>query len=134
MQCPECWLDNESDAKKCKGCGHKFLPERTFTKRRTSGLGDYFDFRELITPALIKLFYALGAFVLSAGSLISIFSPHIIGKQGVDPVRAVLFLILGNVLWRMVCEAVILIFSVHEVLVSLDQKAESLISAIGPQD
>ncbi len=38
----------------------------------------------------------------------------------------ILALIFGNLAWRMLCEAAILLFSLHEILVSLEDKADFL--------
>ena len=38
----------------------------------------------------------------------------------------ILALIFGNLAWRMLCEGAILLFSLHEILVSLEDKADFL--------
>lgn len=79
---------------------------------------DFFAFRLMITAGLIKVLYPLGAI----GIIISTF--FMIPKQGGDASlaptmtwdRALLFVIFANIGWRIFCEQVILLFSIHESL------------------
>lgn len=79
---------------------------------------DFFAFRLMITAGLIKVLYPLGAI----GIISSMF--FVVPKQGSDPSliptmswdRALLFVIFANIGWRIFCEQMILLFSIHESL------------------
>jgi hypothetical protein len=98
--------------------------------KRRSSFRNYLEFRELVTPDLIKFMYFAGALLLTISSLWTILSPDTFNKRlptSADPMfAAVGVLIIGNLLWRMLCEAAILLFSIHERLVSLDDAVQVL--------
>lgn len=81
---------------------------------------DFLAFRLMISAGLIKVIYPIGALlivVLTAGglgfrpqdSILSIFPP-----MAWD--HALLFLLFANIGWRIFCEQMILLFSIHESL------------------
>lgn len=90
----------------------------------------YFEFRTLITPNIIKTVYFLGAFFMTAIGISAFFSPdHLRGYPGVETggvFMGFLLLVVGNLVWRVFCEGIILLFSLHEVAVSIDSKAKGL--------
>lgn len=80
-----------------------------------STVRDYFMFRRMLATALMKVVYILGAFGLTVGGLVALRS---------DTALALLALTVGNVIWRLLCEGVIVIFSIHEGVVMLVSMAE----------
>ena len=89
-------------------------------------MNDFLAFRLMISAGLIKVIYPLGVLliiVLTAvglgfrpqDSILSIFPP-----MAWD--HALLFLLFGNIGWRIACEQMILLFSIHE---SLNRKSEA---------
>lgn len=136
MRCSQCWVENDEGARKCASCGHKLQKVPINGAPRRDRIADYFAFRKLVTPYLIKEFYKLGVFIISLLSIIAVIAPHLIertGYQGTSAamvtIGAIIFFILGNLIWRMICESAILIFSLHEVIVSLDDKARTFVDA-----
>lgn len=131
MKCPECLSENDFSAKKCSACGYKFSPKRVARGLHNGFYAEYFSFRELVTPNLIKFVYVSGACLLTAGGVLSIMSPDILSGYADDPIRTrfggILLLLAGNLIWRMLCEGAILLFSLHEILVSIDNRARVLI-------
>ena len=104
---------------------------------------DFFAFRKLISVDLIKIVYMIGLFLITIGSISSIFystsDPFGVGagllglpfgagllEQGLPfgVVTGLLGLTFGNLFWRVSCEAFILLFSIHETLNSIDVKLE----------
>jgi len=95
--------------------------------------GNFFSFRWMITPGLIKTIYIAGAVVITLMGLGIVFgvAVHVPGPEG-EPVRhavggigvlvGLVYILLGNLLWRLWCEFVIVIFSMHELLGSIDRK------------
>ena len=130
MKCPECLGVNDNEATKCKSCGYKFTTQEASLDTHEGIVGRYFGFRKLITPALIKLSYLLGALAITFFSGIAIMFPDTFATYGRDSTVVVFIgivvLVLGNLAWRMLCEGAILIFSLHEILVSLEDKADLL--------
>jgi hypothetical protein len=76
-----------------------------------------------------------GAFAITLLSIVAISFPEIFTRYGDDSSRVVLggilLLVAGNLVWRMMCEGAILLFSLHETLVSLDDKARSFCTTGG---
>jgi hypothetical protein len=79
---------------------------------------DFMSFRTLISTSWIKFVYALGAIGITLASGNMIFSG---GQQAGGPavLAGLVYLVAGNIGWRVVCEAAILFFSMHEQLVTL---------------
>ena len=79
---------------------------------------DFFAFRLMITAGLIKILYPLGA-ALIIGAIF-----FVVPKNGGAPTpaahiewdRAILYLVVAQIGWRIFCEQLILLFSIHESL------------------
>ncbi len=131
MKCPQCLTENDVSATKCSICGHAFATQQVKSERYTSFYAEYFAFRELVTPQLIKVLYIVGACFITAAGLLSILSPETLNEYEVGPilprVGGILVLLVGNLVWRMMCEGAILLFSLHELLVSIDTRASALV-------
>lgn len=93
----------------------------------------YFEFRTLITPFWAQFGYAIGAFGITAICLVAIITPSTFADYDNNAKHVVadgaIMLLMGNLVWRMLCEAAIVIYSIHSLLVSIDNKAELLINA-----
>jgi hypothetical protein len=130
MKCPECLFENDERAWKCRYCGYKLRTDESHPGTEAGYFGQYFGFRKLITPTLIVASYVFGAFAITLLSVVAMIFPEFFTRYGDDSSRVVfggiLLLVAGNLVWRMMCEGAILLFSLHETLVSLDDKARSL--------
>ena len=98
---------------------------------------NYFGFRWLITPTIIKILHVLGLILLNLamlGSFIVGIIVLIAGSTQVDlegPIKILAivgFIIVGfitffvvNILWRMICENIILFFSIHEMISGIER-------------
>lgn len=84
------------------------------------GGGGYFSFRKMISRGLIKFAYSIGMVVITIISIVMIIG----GGQSKTELLlfGLLLLVFGNLFWRIICESTILIFSIHEVLVSIERK------------
>jgi len=131
MKCPQCSTENDVSSTKCSVCEHVFAPQQVKSVGYTSFYAEYFAFRELVTPQLIKVVYIVGACFITAAGLLSILSPETLNEYAVGPVLSrlsgILVLLVGNLVWRMMCEGAILLFSLHELLVSIDSRARGLV-------
>lgn len=83
---------------------------------------DFFAFRLMITAGLIKVIYPLGAIAIIVSAFV------VVPRQGAasDGLamswdKALLFVIFANIGWRIVCEQMMVFFSIHE---SLTRKAD----------
>jgi hypothetical protein len=94
--------------------------ETKFIKKREPIPFDrFFNFEKLITHSLIKGVYFLGVIGITLLSILAIF----IGSED-EKIYGFLALIFGNLLWRIVCELMILIFNIHETLKMILAKLE----------
>jgi len=70
-------------------------------------LGGFFSFQFMISSMLVEIIYALGAIGITVGSLFLMRERFPIGF---------LSLIVGNLVWRLVCETAIIFFRINEQL------------------
>lgn len=85
---------------------------------------DFFQFKRFITADLLRLLYVVGALFITAIGFILFVSD----ESSLDIPNSFWGLILisvGNLLWRLYCEFMIVIFSIHERLVSIDYKIKN---------
>ena len=75
----------------------------------------FFGFRQMVSTALIKFFYILGVIVLTIGGIVMLFQG---GENALIGLGAIIF---GNLVWRIICEGWILVFSIHDILGSIEQ-------------
>jgi hypothetical protein len=131
MKCPQCLTENDASAMKCSMCEQVLASQPVRPVRYLSFYAEYFAFRELVTPQLIKVMYIAGACLITAAGILSILSPETLNKYETGPIitrfGGILVLLVGNLAWRMVCEGAILLFSLHELLVSLDTRVRVLV-------
>jgi hypothetical protein len=116
---------------KCSVCEQALAPQPVSPVRYTSFYAEYFAFRELVTPQLIKVIYIVGACFITAAGILSILSPETLNEYEAGPILTrlggILVLLVGNLVWRMMCEGAILLFSLHELLVSIDTRARIMV-------
>lgn len=131
MKCPQCLTENDALATKCSACGQVLNPQRVKAVRYMSFYAEYFAFRELVTPQLIKVIYFIGAGFITGAGLLSILSPDALDDYAAGPIftrlGGIAALVVGNLVWRIMCEGAILLFSLHELLVSIDTRAGLLV-------
>lgn len=131
MKCPQCLAENVASATKCSVCEQTLSPQRGTPARYMSFYAEYFAFRELVTPQLIKVVYIVGALFITAAGILSIVSPDTLDEYEAGPIvtrlGGIAVILIGNLVWRMMCEGAILLFSLHELLVSIDTRARVLV-------
>ncbi len=93
---------------------------------QAGGTGGFFSFRIMVSTILIKIIYFLGMVGISLDGLYIIIKASERRHVAVSQVILGLgILILGNLLWRIVCEVWILFFSIHDILKSIEKKIKS---------
>ena len=109
--------------------------------------GNFFAFRWMITPDIIKILYVLGLILLNLSLLggfiagcISMFMMDTGLETWVLIVIIVVAFIVGIIIWilsnlgfRMMCEQIILFFSIHETLVSLEESNKDILAVMKKQ-
>lgn len=75
---------------------------------------EFFEFKMMVSSILIKVLFVLGLLVITIYGIISIFSGSFLTGLGI--------IVFGNLFWRLFCEGIIVVFSIHDRLSSLDQK------------
>ena len=84
-------------------------------------ISDFFQFKRFITADLLRLTYFLGLLFITVIGLILLTSDKsTLGMP--DSLLGVVVILFGNLFWRLYCEFMIVIFSIHERLVSIDRK------------
>jgi len=75
----------------------------------------FFNFNKLITTSIIKGLYLLGALAITIGSFVAMAQ----GEPG-SISAGLLGLTLGNLMWRVFCENIIVLFNIHDTLSSIN--------------
>ncbi|MGC8596265.1 MAG: DUF4282 domain-containing protein [Candidatus Kryptoniota bacterium] len=83
--------------------------------------GTYFSFQRMISNSIIKWIYVVGASLLTLYSLYEVVNG--LGSRGEfsDVIIGIVAVTVGNLLWRVICEASIVLFSIHDVLVEIEE-------------
>ena len=89
--------------------------------RSTNGKGGFFSFRTMVSGEIIKLLYAIGALGITGFAFVTMLDGNEEGLAASVGLGLVI-LIGGNLLWRVVCEAWILLFSMQEILAAIERK------------
>ncbi len=105
--------------------------ERSIERERAG----FFSFRTMVSPLVIKIIYVLGLVGLTSGGIVMI----VIGLDLIDlgiekldflgrqiPVNIQIFIgialiVLGNLVWRFLCESWILLFGIRDTLTSIER-------------
>lgn len=90
-------------------------------------MAGYFSFERMITPAFVKVIYFLGFLALTAGGVamavwagMQLNDATISRALGWRYVAAgVAAVVLGNILWRVLCELWVVLFGIHSELISV---------------
>jgi|GEM_PF-1878937 len=78
----------------------------------------FFSFRTLITPDIIKILYVLGFIALTIVGFVMMVNYY----ETYELFIGLGVILVGNILWRLLCEGIILMFNVHEILDSIEKK------------
>ena len=86
----------------------------------------YFSFERMITPSFVKVVYFLGFLALTAGGIgLMVWAGMQLNDATIDRTlgwRYVAFgataLVVGNIIWRVACELWVVLFGIHDELVS----------------
>ena len=88
--------------------------------------GGFFGFATMISTTLIKVVYAIGMCLITISGILVIFNNSNNTDQGLSVLIGLGIIVVGNLIWRLVCEISILFFRIHEELVGHSQLLESI--------
>ncbi len=127
MKCPNCGKENPDSALICD-CGYNFDTKKMETNNSSqlsdiNHSGGFFSFDKMLSVSLIKILYILGALGIIIFSIV-IFIRGSQARYGGSAIllSGVAYLVLGNLLWRIFCEGIIIIFKIHEKLSEIERK------------
>lgn len=87
------------------------------------GLGGFFSFDKMITPAIIKIVFYLGIIASVISGLLMIFSGiNAYYGGGFEVFAGILTIIFMPIIVRIYCELLIVIFKIHESLIEIKNK------------
>ena len=86
--------------------------------------GGFFSFRTMISTTLIKIIYVLGMIGLTIFGIVMIGQATQSGYGSVNNALliGIAVIVLGNMLWRLICEWWILLFSMYDILGSIEKE------------
>jgi len=102
---------------------------------------DFLDFKRMITLQVIPVFYAIVAMVITVGSLFMMFAGSRGRSRGYGGYgdydgdgflpfsgffAGLIFLIVGNILWRMWCEFIIVLFRINKNLQDIERNTNKI--------
>lgn len=125
--CQRCYYENEKDETLyCGRCGvpryAEDPPAAKIRKLPPPPVG-YFAFRKMLSPLVIRLLNLLGLLACTGAGGYYLYRAYTESFVNTDTlVRGLVILIAGNIAWRLACEILILFFSMHEVLVSIETR------------
>ena len=90
--------------------------EITEEENKNMTLGGFFSFQFMISSKLIQIIYILGAIGITVSSLVFMRERFWIGILGI---------IVGNLVWRLVCETAIIFFRMNEQLGLINQELKA---------
>jgi hypothetical protein len=93
-------------------------------------MAGYFSFQKLITPRFVKFFYVIGSIALTAGGIglatwagLGLRAAKMPTRMGVYYIALGASLaIVGNLVWRVLCEIWIVLFNIHNLLGSIERE------------
>jgi len=125
------WIENRRDeyTDKTFVVIHDILEERGVTipqqsefienkeENNNMTLGGFFSFQFMISSKLIQIIYILGAIGITVGSVLSM--------SGRSFWMGILGIVIGNLVWRLVCETAIIFFRMNEQLGLIHQELKA---------
>ena len=91
----------------------------------------YFSFQKLITPRFVKFIYVVGLLAITVGGIglaiwagLALRSATLSTRMGVYYIAiGAGVVIVGNLIWRVLCEIWIVLFNIHNLLGSIERGA-----------
>lgn len=87
-------------------------------------LSEFLSFKKMITLQIIQIVYLVGAILLTLASLAMMFGGSSSDYGSLMPggfVTGLIFLVCGNILWRVYCELIIIFFRINKTLGDIEK-------------
>ena len=93
---------------------------------------EFFSFRKMITPTIIRFIFWIGSGLMVIGGLVAFFSS--LGRYGnaASAIVGLLTILVGPVVVRIICEQVILFFRINETLSEIRSDLQDVKSRLNP--
>ena len=78
-------------------------------------LVDFFAFKLFITKPFIRIIYVVGVLGLIFSSFYAMFSIS-------QVLWGIMLLVLGNIVWRIICEVEMVVFHIHDLVQSMENE------------
>lgn len=89
-------------------------------------IGEFFAFQIMLSGVLVKISYIIGMVLISLWGIVMTFSVIDFGIGAKRQfVEGVFILLLGNIMWRLICESAVVLFEIHKSLISIDKKMKN---------
>jgi hypothetical protein len=123
QNCSRCHRNRDSALEHYGRPGEKVqiqISEETLLKNNGGG---FFSFRTMISTTLTKIIYVLGMIGITISGIFMVVQA-IESRYGSDMqiLLGIGLILIGNLLWRIVCEGWILLFSMHDILFSIEKE------------
>jgi hypothetical protein len=90
---------------------------------------DFINFDYFITKDVISIIYCLGAILITIIGFVIMIGGQVPGAIYNDAFSAIIaggaIIILGNLLWRIICEFIAVVFKINNSLISIDDSIET---------
>ena len=83
-------------------------------------MGDFLSFRKMVTPVIIQVIFWIGVAAAIIAGIVVLVSADEAGAR----LFGLLYIILGPLYWRVVCELLILLFRINETLTDIKNNTE----------
>lgn len=74
---------------------------------------DFFNFEKMVTPTIVKAVYLLGVFGIISSITVAAMVPQYLATGTTKIFILVFYFFLANLLWRVFCESLVLMFSIY---------------------
>lgn len=93
-------------------------------QRRGWDWNEFFGFRFLITPVLIRWVYVIGAAIITVLAVAALFTTA--GGPVIAIFSALAILVFGNLVWRVYMELVMLLFRINDSLQEIERRGHGV--------
>ncbi len=83
-------------------------------------MGDFLSFRKMITPVFIQVIFWIGVAAAIIAGIVVLVAADEVGAR----LFGLLYIILGPLYWRVVCELLILLFRMNATLTDIKNNTE----------
>jgi len=82
---------------------------------------DFLSFRKMVTMSILKYVYMIGVVSVFVAGIVSWFMA-ILDKSVGEGMVALFISLVVQIVWRLACEGVIILFSMHDILSSIERQ------------